>query len=207
LGDLHVVVEKGTMNRNPESPWNPSVPADITPAKFEEIVLAWLCKCSAGDNQRIETEHLGVVQGGGGKYKIDVLVKLPVFREAVVVILVECKHQARPVERDEALALEAKLRDVAAHKGMLFSTSGFQKGAIEYATARGIATVTVVRGEWLYETRGAPRGPVKPPPWVQFDSYAGIRVASTGKGISSHTIAPEQIEALMEWIAPGRTAE
>ncbi len=33
--------------------------------------------------------------------------------------------------------------------------SGFQSGAIEYAKAYGLATVTVVNGTWLYETRGA----------------------------------------------------
>jgi len=120
------------LDRNPESSWNPRVPADITPSDFETLVRDWLVRCGQGDSQQMTTEHLGLVEGSGGEYEIDVLVRLSVFGGVGLVILVECKHQARPVERKEALVLEAKLRDVGAHKGMLFSTSGFQKGALEY---------------------------------------------------------------------------
>jgi restriction system protein len=97
--------------------------------------------------------------------------------------------------------LEAKLRDVAAHKGMLFSTSGFQKGALQYATAHGIATIAVVNGRWLYETKSVGNGLVEPPPWVRFDPYAGIRMTSTDTGISCDTINLERIDALKEWFA------
>lgn len=40
-------------------------------------------------------------RGGDGEYKTDVLVKLCVFREALVLVLAECKHQTRPVERED----------------------------------------------------------------------------------------------------------
>ena len=189
------------MDVNPDSPWNPRVPVDIRPAEFEQLVLAWLQRCAKGEKQRLEAEHLGVLQGGGGEYKIDVLVKLTVFREALVTVLVECKHQARPVEREDVMVLEAKVRDVGAHKGMLFSTSGFQAGALKYADAQGIATVTVVVGKWLYETKALGSGPVEPPPWARFDAYAGIRMRPTEKGISSHTIELACVDALLEWFA------
>jgi restriction system protein len=189
------------MDGNPESPWNPRVPADITPAKFEQLVLAWLQRCAECEKQQIEAEHLGIVQGGGGEYKIDVLVKLTVLRKALVIVLVECKHQTRPVEREDVMVLEAKLRDVGAHKGMLFSTSGFQAGALKYADARGIATVTVVAGEWLYETKALGSRPMEPPPWTRFDAFAGIRMRPTDKGISCHTIELARMDALLEWFA------
>jgi restriction system protein len=195
------------MDRNPQSPWNPGVPAEITPNEFEKLVLAWLRRCADGVNPQIEAEHLGVVQGAGGGYKIDVLVRLTVFGGAVVVVLVECKHQARPVEREDAMILEAKLRDVGAHKGMLFSTSGFQKGAIQYAAAHGIATVAVVYGEWLYETKAAGSRPAKPPPWMRLDPYAGVRMTASGEGISCHTIELARVDALREWFAGGAMAE
>jgi restriction system protein len=187
-------------DRNPLSPWNPSIPAEITPSEFEDLVLAWLRKCGP-DNELIEAEHLGTMDGAGGEYKIDVLVRLNVFGGAVVVILVECKHQGRPVERDEAMVLEAKLRDVGAHKGMLFSTSGFQKGAIQYATAHGLAMIAVVNGEWLYGTRSTGNGPVAPPPWVRLDRFAGLRMTSTDSSISCHTIELGRVDALKEWLA------
>jgi restriction system protein len=187
--------------RDPESPWNPRVPVNITPDAFELVVLDWL-KTSAGQSgYRINAEHLGVAKGSGGDYKIDVLVMFTIFGGAQVTVLVECKHQRRPVEREDALILEAKLRDVGAHKGMLFSTSGFQKGAIEYAANKGIATVTVIAGKWLYETKAAIEEPVEPPPWVRLEEFVGVRVTPTDKGISSHTIDSEHTDALVEWLA------
>ena len=194
------------MDRNPESPWNPRVPADISPTQFEELVLAWLQRCSADAGQEIDARHLGVVQGEGGEYRIDVLVNLTVLGGARLAVLVECKHQARPVEREDTMVLEAKLRDVGAHKGMLFSTSGFQKGALQYAAARGIATIAVVHGTWLYATRAAGGGPVQPPPWVRSDPHVGLRMTSTDKGISCHTIELARVDALREWFAEGGKA-
>ena len=185
---------------NPLSPWNPRIPTDISPSEFEELVLAWLRKCGCDDNQQIEAEHLGIMEGTGGEYKIDVLVRLSIFGGAVVVVLVECKHQGRPVEREDAMVLEAKLRDVGAHKGMLFSTSGFQRGALQYATAHGIATIAVVHGKWLYETKGIGSGPAEPPPWAKFDPYAGLRMTSTLEGIACHTIKLGQVDTLKEWL-------
>ena len=195
------------MDRNPQSPWNPRVPAEITPTEFEELVLTWLRRCGSGDNQQIDAEHSGVIQGVGGAYKIDVLVKLTIFSGAVVAVLVECKHQVRPVERADVMVLEGKLRDVGAHKGMLFSTSGFQKGALQYAAARGIATVAVVSGKWLYETKDVGSGPAEPPPWVRFEPYEGIIMSSTDKAISCHTINLAQLDALKEWFAEDAAAE
>ena len=99
------------------------------------------------------------------------------------------------------MVLEAKLRDVSAHKGMLFSTSGFQRGAVEYATAHGIATIAVVNGTWLYETKGAGTEPAKPPPWARLDQFAGIRMSSEDAVISCHTIDLSRVDALEEWFA------
>ncbi len=53
---------------------------------------------------------------------------------------------------------------------MLFSTSGFQKGAIRHVAARGIVTISIVSGRWLYETKG-----VGLPACVPLAEYAGMR--------------------------------
>src|SRR5437899_2070303 len=131
------------MDRNPDSPWNPAKPVEISPTEFEKQVLVWLQRMSASDQpSSMNAVHQGVVNGASGAYAIDVLVELFLLGGAKVLILVECKHQQRPVERDEVIILDGKLRDVGAHKGMLFSTSGFQLGAVNYAKTHGIATVT-----------------------------------------------------------------
>jgi restriction system protein len=186
---------------NPESPWNPRVPVDISPGEFEKLVLDWLRRSAEVQQQTTAAEHLGVAYGDGGQYKIDVLVTFSALGGALFVVLVECKHQSRPVEREDVMVLESKLRDVNAQKGMVFSTSGFQSGALEFAAAKHIATVAVVRGEWLYETRAAGGRPVTPPPWAHFDAHAGIRMSKTATGVTCHTIELSRVGAIVEWLA------
>ena len=56
-------------------------------------------------------------------------------------MLVECKHLSRPVGRDVVHLLHAKVAELAAHKGVVFSTSGFQRGAPLLAKKHGVALV------------------------------------------------------------------
>lgn len=189
------------MDRHPDSPWNPRTPINISPGDFEKLVLEWLRRSAERQKQTITTKHLGVVYGNGGEYRIDVLVTFSALGGALFVVLVECKHQARPVEREHVMVLESKLRDVNAQKGILFSTSGFQSGALEFAASKHIATVAVVHGEWLYETRSAGGRPATPPPWVHFDPYAGIRMTKTQTGLTCHNIELSRVDAIVEWLA------
>jgi hypothetical protein len=78
-------------------PWNPSVPARITPAEFETVVLDWLRRAAAAEKLTIDAQRSGVIEGQGGKYKIDVLVTFRALLDAKFIVLVECKHQSRPV--------------------------------------------------------------------------------------------------------------
>lgn len=165
-------------------------------------VLDWLTR-TASNIENCELTHQGDVNGQGGGYAIDILVRMTLFEGATVSILVECKHQARPVERDEILILEGKLRDVGAHKGMLFSTAGFQEGAIKLAAARGIATLTVIDGQWLYETRSTASVSVAPP-WVRQSRFAGQRITPTGSGFCRHTINDDQVDAIREFLEPSK---
>ena len=162
------------MNRDPDIPWLLGRAAEVTPTEFEHVVREWLVEWAQRQGLKIEATHQGTVHGSGGEYAIDVLVTTEVFRGAQISILVECKHQQRPVERDELLILEGKLRDVGAHKGMLFSTSGFQSGALQYAHAHKIATISIREGRSLFETRGVGPSP-DAPPWAQIDRVVGIR--------------------------------
>lgn len=99
----------------------------MTPVEFELQVRNWLAR-GAEYAENCQVIHQDKIWGQGGEYAIDVVVRLTLFSGAQVVVLAECKHQGRPIARDEILALESKLRDTGAHKGMLFSTSGFQEG-------------------------------------------------------------------------------
>lgn len=122
-------------------------------------------------------------------------------RGASFVVLVECKRHTRPVAREDVMVLESKLRDVNAQKGILFSTSGFQSGALDFAAAKRIATVAIVDGKWLYQTRAAGGRPAKPPPWEHFDPYAGIRMTKTQTKLTYHTIELSRVDAIVDWLA------
>lgn len=182
-------------------PWHPRVPIDISPGDFEELVLEWLRRAAAQQQQTITTKHLGVADGDGGQYRTDVLVTFSALGGASFVVLVECKRHARPVEREDVMVLESKLRDVNAQKGILFSTSGFQSGALDFATAKHIATVAIVDGKWLYQTRAAGGRQANPPPWAHFDPYAGIRMTKTQTKLTYHTIELSRVDAIVDWLA------
>jgi restriction system protein len=76
--------------------------------------------------------------GSDGIYQIDVLASYTTLGVKMMV-LIECKHYSRPVLREMVQVLYDKMRATGAHKGILFSTAGFQDGAIEYALRHKIA--------------------------------------------------------------------
>lgn len=119
----------------------------MTPTEFEEHVCEWVYRnLQVNRPQLVELTHLGVLQGIGGASKIDVLLRITILEGAVITILCECKHQKRPVERDEIQVLVSKIQDTGANKGIVFSTSGFQAGALKYAEVHGVAAIEVSFG-------------------------------------------------------------
>ena len=151
-------------SRNPDGPWNPQEPVDVTPNEYERQVLDWLRE-SEGE-PRLKIGHLERIAGSGGEYEFDVVARFTRFGGAEFTVLVECKRYRGAVKRDLVLALHAKLRDVGAHKAMMFSASGFQKGAVEYASQNGIALLIFRNGRTLYETRTKDRQSSRRPGWT-----------------------------------------
>ena len=80
-------------------------------------------------------------------------------------MIIECKRYTNPVNRDLVLALHRKTQELGAHKAMMFSTSGFQKGALEYAKKHGIALVKLADGAVTYMAK-AENLPEKLPDFV-----------------------------------------
>lgn len=185
--------------RNPQSPWNPADPVVISPEEYEKQVVAWL-QASADSLSSFTVQHRRHLSGASGEYEFDAVAELTIFEGTRIVVLVECKRCARPVEREELLALSAKLQDVGAHKALVFATCGFQSGAIEYAQVHGIATVTFVAGAFLYETRSL--GQSHPPPrWANIPAYAGIALSRSGTSITCSRIDNGRVGPLASWIA------
>ena len=184
-------------NRNPESPWNPALSVKVTAEEYERQVVDWLREIEDAEFS-YEVTHLEPLAGTSGEYVFDAVIRLNLLKGAEIIILVECKRHSRPLERKVVLELNSKLREVGAHKGMIFSTSGFQSGAIKYAAKNGIATIAFIDGSWTYETKSA--GPrMEPPSWIQFPKFAGWFYTAKDGGITANLVSSEYLEVLHEW--------
>jgi len=135
-------------------------PLALTPQEFE-LTVKEILDGSGAFLQSYESKHLERLSGVDGEYVIDVTARFSALG-ADYLVLVECKHQQRKVERQDVQILRDKVGALSAHKGMLFSTAGFQKGALEYGDKHKIALVQIARGETTWFTRDA--GPKKPAP-------------------------------------------
>lgn len=179
------------------TPWIVKDPSAISPKQFEELVCSWLAIGAQGLAD-LRVEHLRKVEGTGGEYAIDVAIEFTIFDGARMLVLVECKHQKRPVEREQIMVLLAKVRDTGAQKGMIFSTSGFQKGALTYAQRYRIAAITVRDGRAVYSTKGL--GPTFFATSDKHDRFVGITFELSPTGISFRRIDSGNLDVIREWM-------
>lgn len=90
-----------------------------------------------------------VYPGAKGSYEIDASAEIH-LPSLTLLFLVECKHWSAAVSQDTVLALVSKLQDLGAHKGIIVTKRGFQRGAVRVARANGIAL-------WRYDPDRRPR--------------------------------------------------
>jgi len=85
----------------------------------------------------------------GQEHQIDVSAEIT-LGGLKLIILAECKCYKRRVDVGHVAGFAYRLRDIGAHKAIIFTTVGFQEGAERVAEAEGIALV-IQRGR---DTRG-----------------------------------------------------
>lgn len=158
---------------------NPNL--EISAAEFERLVRDWILK-QGGELTSLEVKHDVKVEAYDSTYQIDVLAKFQAFAGAEFIVLIECKKYRNAVERELVQVLHDKVRSVGAHKGMLFTTTGFQSGAIKYAKAHGIALVSIIEGAATYETRSAFPVAAQPPAWLNLPKFALWHVVENDAG-------------------------
>jgi restriction system protein len=113
----------------------------LSPREFELAVKQTL-DAEGATVTDYRSSHREVLDGSDGSYEIDIVIRFG-FGSLSYVTLVECKAYGSPVKREKVAELWAKLQSTGAHKGVLFSTSGFQSGALKFALAHGVALVHV----------------------------------------------------------------
>jgi len=80
--------------------------------------------------------------------QLDITIRASVAQYNLLIV-VECKDEARPVDVGTVGEFASLLQDVEANKGVIVSTSGFTPAATELARARGIATRTYIDTEGI----------------------------------------------------------
>jgi len=119
-------------------------PLSISAEEFEIVVEDLLRRVGMGLPE-FEVQRLEKIQAPDGVYEIDVTARFEVLG-ASFLVLIECKHHKNPIKREVVQVLYDRLRAAGAHKGMIFSTAKFQKGAIEFAQAHRIALIQFMDG-------------------------------------------------------------
>ena len=145
-------------------------------------------------------EHRELLQAPDGRYEIDVTAR---FRALGVnfLVLVECKDHVRPIEREAVQILADRKRATGAQKAILFSTNGFQRGAIEYAKVHGIALVHVLEGALTYETKSAYQAkPPVPPPWANIPAFIGQVISLDEDAIRMWSVERGRPDALVDYL-------
>lgn len=107
-----------------------------------EIAVQQIIRNAGSHLGAFQVKHREHVEGADGEYEIDILFRFEAVG-ADFLVLVECKKHRHPIKRDVVQLLADRVRSVGAQKGMIFATSHFQRGAIEYAKAHGIALAEV----------------------------------------------------------------
>lgn len=112
--------------------------------------------------------------------------------------LVECKRYRAPVDREKVQALLSKMQSVGAQKGILFSTSGFQSGAIEFAQIHGIALVELVDRRSTYLTKSLENDDLLP--WPQVPNFIPRIAGWLVRGNKMSLVTPDHPEYLKAYL-------
>ena len=181
-----------------EIPWEPSEPLQVSPSEYERQVIDWL-KSVGGNLSGLAIRHQEKLSGQSGEYSLDGVADFVIFQGAQIRVLIECKRYNRPVERDVILTTHAKLHELGANKAMIFSTSGFQRGAIEYASLHGIATVVFSEGSINYFTKSYEPTRASNLP-SNLPKFSGIMVTIDGKAMCVSFLSIDNLVPLTNWL-------
>lgn len=117
----------------------------MTPSQFEKYCLEML-RTLENKSENFLFQHNAQLKTNDGTFQIDVLIETAQLGGATIKTVVECKqyNNNNPIKRQQIQILNDNLKQIGAHKGIFISTSGYQKGAIDYAKRYGIALIQIV---------------------------------------------------------------
>ena len=172
-------------------------PPEITPEEFEKFVKEILDECGRPLTSYKST-HRETILGTDGNYEFDIVARFEAL-SANFLVVIECKKYKKAVERQPVQALWAKMQSVAAHKGIVCSTSGFQSGAVEFAKAHGIALVEIADGRTSFITRSF-SDRVTPVPWSKMPKEVSQIVGWLWNDNTRSLVEPRYMEVMAKFL-------
>ncbi|MGY3747600.1 restriction endonuclease [Vagococcus salmoninarum] len=124
---------------------------NLTPTEFEQFSLD-LLKEQTNNLPNVKFEHNKIIKTHDGNYQIDGYIEFELM-SVIYRTIVECKHYKESISREKVQVLNGKIESIGAQKGILISSSNFQKGAREYAEIHGIALIQLTEAMTSYEMR------------------------------------------------------
>ena len=130
---------------------------------YETFVASVVSDLALSRDVKVFRQREFVGRRSGRKIVIDVSFEVD-YGGFTVLFVVECKFYSQKVEVGDIEEFRTKIDDIGAHKGLVFSTIGFQSGAVKTAKAYGIGLARLSdrphSGDLLVIANGA----VSPPP-------------------------------------------
>ncbi|TRX54398.1 restriction endonuclease [Fulvivirga sp. M361] len=116
----------------------------MDPEDFELLTkkhLERLLRKDLEDKTKIE-HRKKLVSKSGNEFEIDLHYKFTLGGVSYLT-LVECKHWNSNVTREKIGYFKSVIDELKAHKGIVVTTKGFQKGAIEFAKSNNIGLIKI----------------------------------------------------------------
>lgn len=122
----------------------------MTPTEFEILTQRLIAnKLKQEFGFDIPVDHLRTFTSlTGNTYEIDISYTFSLF-DINYVTLVECKHWNSYVTRGKIGYFKSIIDDLKAHKGIIVTTNGFQKGAIAYAKSQNIGLIKITNDKYF----------------------------------------------------------
>lgn len=166
----------------------------MTPDEYEKRALSEIQKAAPAFSD-IKIVHQERIIAHDGTYKLDGTVSFKMFFGIDIKIVVECKQHSNPVERADVQVLHDKISSLGAHKGILFSTAGFQSGAIQYARTHGIALIYMADGATDAIVCSA-----DPPPLIDQPEYVAWWIEANEAGSTLLTRCNGAANPIVGWL-------
>jgi hypothetical protein len=110
----------------------------MSPRDYEDLLARLYGKLSGASGIVRVFLRRAIVGHSGQSYVIDLGYEFELLGVAYLTVI-EAKHYSNAVEVGEVLEFIAKLDDIRAHKGIMITTRGFQKGAQRIAASKRVA--------------------------------------------------------------------